>query len=208
MKNEILKIFDEDQNAIGTATRAEIHKMGYWHEVFHCWFIGKEAGIDYIYLQLRSEKKQDYPNLFDITAAGHLLAEETVYDGIREIKEELGIDVCFSDLVPLGMMPYSNTRENFIDRELANIFLYEYMNDFHAFVLQEEEVSWIARMSFQDFRNLWSGNLKRAKVTGIKLNRDGNPVIIDTEIGQEQFVPHEKIYYDSVIRKISNHLHL
>lgn len=73
MEKEKLKIFDEQRNHIGVATREEVHRVGHWHEAFHCWFISKEEGIDYIYLQIRSEEKKDYPNLLDITAAGHFI---------------------------------------------------------------------------------------------------------------------------------------
>lgn len=90
MELELLKIFGDDRNQIGVASRKDVHRLGYWHEAFHCWFVSNEKGIDYIYLQLRSNSKKDYPNLLDITAAGHLLANETVRDGVREIKEEIG----------------------------------------------------------------------------------------------------------------------
>ncbi|WP_345893255.1 NUDIX hydrolase [Ferdinandcohnia quinoae] len=106
MGNEYFKIFDDDRNEIGVASRSDVHRLGHWHETFHCWFVTKDEGTDYLLLQLRSDTKQDYPNLFDITAAGHLLADETVQDGVREIKEEIGIDVSYTDLVSLGIIDY------------------------------------------------------------------------------------------------------
>src|SRR5690625_3509946 len=69
---EMLNIFDDHKQPIGVATREEVHRMGYWHETFHCWFITLEGNQEYIDFQLRSPQKQDYPNLLDITAAGHL----------------------------------------------------------------------------------------------------------------------------------------
>ncbi len=36
MHNEILIIFDEAGNRIGTAPREEVHQLGHWHETFHC----------------------------------------------------------------------------------------------------------------------------------------------------------------------------
>ncbi|MBT2673349.1 hypothetical protein J7E95_21415 [Streptomyces sp. ISL-14] len=51
----------------------------------------REANVDYLYLQNRCAVRKDYLNL---------LAHETVYDGVREIKEEIGIDVSFDELVP------------------------------------------------------------------------------------------------------------
>jgi isopentenyldiphosphate isomerase len=68
VENEKLKIFDEHRTQIGVATLEEVHRIGHWHEAFHCWLISKEGEIDYIYLQIRSDEKKDYPNLLDITA--------------------------------------------------------------------------------------------------------------------------------------------
>ncbi|MEK4700857.1 hypothetical protein MKX47_14755 [Solibacillus sp. FSL R7-0668] len=51
---------------------------------------------------MRSKLKKDYPNQFDITAAGYLLATETVLDGVRELYEELGINIAFEELKALG----------------------------------------------------------------------------------------------------------
>ncbi|WP_328797176.1 hypothetical protein [Heyndrickxia sporothermodurans] len=70
MESELLKIFDEKRNPIGVASREEVHKKGFWHETFQCWFVSKEEEKDYILLQIRSDQKKDYPNLLDITSAG------------------------------------------------------------------------------------------------------------------------------------------
>lgn len=141
MENEFFKIFDEERNIIGVASRKDVHELGYWHETFHCWFVTNIEGKDYIYLQLRSDTKQDYPNLLDITVAGHLMADETAREGVREIKEEVGIDIPFHDLVPLGLIKYCVINENLIDKELAHLFLYKSAHNLNDFTIQPEEVS-------------------------------------------------------------------
>ena len=157
MEKELLKIFDDNRNYLGVASREEVHRNGYWHETFHCWFIEEDIDADYIYLQLRSDTKKDYPNLFDITAAGHILFDESIQDGIREIKEEVGIDVSFSELIPLGVIDYCVMLEDFIDKELANIFLYKYNKSFDDFIFQKEEVAGMVKVKFTDFEELWLG---------------------------------------------------
>ncbi|MGM7723683.1 NUDIX hydrolase [Metabacillus sp. Hm71] len=202
MELEQLKIFDDDRNQIGVASRKDVHRIGYWHEAFHCWFISKEEGTDYIYLQHRSETKKDYPNLLDITAAGHLLADETVKDGIREIKEEIGIDVLYDELVPLGIIHYCVIKENFIDKELANAFLYISDHTFDDFTLQAEEVSGIVKATFNDFAKLWLGEKETIKVKGFKQNKAGDKILIEENVGRDKFVPHQPSYYKSIILKI------
>jgi isopentenyldiphosphate isomerase len=207
MENEKLKIFDEDRNQIGVTTREEVHRIGHWHEAFHCWFISREEGIDYIYLQIRSDEKKDYPNLLDITAAGHLLANETVYDGIREVKEEVGIDVFFNELVPLGIFKYCVIREGFIDRELANVFVYKSNKKMDEFKLQREEVSGIVKAEFNSFYELWLGEKDEIRVEGFEINKAGQKVPINKTVGKNRFVPHEKTYYESVMKSIKGVLY-
>jgi isopentenyldiphosphate isomerase len=199
---EKLKIFDDNRNPIGVATRGDVHKHGYWHEAFHCWFIGKEQGKDYIYLQLRSKDKQDYPNLLDITSAGHLLADETVKDGVREIKEEIGIDVDFEELVVLGALDYCVVNEDFIDKEIANVFLYRSNNSFNDFTLQAEEVSGIGRANFDDFADLWFGVKDEIKISGFQINNDGKKVEFEEKVNKDRFVPHQVSFYKEVVQKI------
>jgi isopentenyldiphosphate isomerase len=203
MENEKLKIFDKDRNRIGVATREEVHRIGHWHETFHCWFVNREDEVDYIYLQLRSDMKKDYPNLLDITAAGHLLAHETVHDGIREIKEEIGIDVSFNELVSLGIIEYCVIKENFIDKELANVFLYEYNSTLDEFTLQKEEVSGIVKVEFDDFYEFWLGKKEEIRIKGFEINNDGRKISIDKIVGKNKFVPHEKSFYESIVKLIS-----
>jgi isopentenyldiphosphate isomerase len=59
MEMERLKIVDQNKNEIGGATREDVHRLGYWHETFHCWFTSRENGVEYIYFQRRSTTKKE-----------------------------------------------------------------------------------------------------------------------------------------------------
>ena len=187
MENEQLKIFDEYRNQIGVATRKDVHRLGYWHEAFHCWFISEEQGTVYLYLQLRSNTKKDYANLLDITAAGHLLANERVQDGVREVKEEIGIDISFQELIPLGIINYCVIREDFIDKEIANIFLYKSKKSLDDFTLQEEEVAGIVKAEFNHFAELWFGERETIRIKGFEIKQDGTKTLIDENVGRNSY---------------------
>ncbi|MDF2946553.1 MAG: hydrolase [Bacillales bacterium] len=204
MENELLKIFDENHNNIGITSREEVHRLGYWHESIHFWFISKSNEKYYIYLQIRSKSKKDYPGLLDITAAGHILAEETIQDGIREVKEEVGIDVSFDCLIPLGIINYSVIKEDFIDKEIANVFLYLNDRDLEDFSLQTEEVSGIVRAEFRDFVKLFHGEVETINVQGYVHDFEGNKKLLDKSVGKINFVQHPSSYYEDIIMKITD----
>jgi len=87
--NEILEIVDSDDNVIGTANRAELHRLGLMHRAVHI-FVFNEAGE--IYVQRRSEAKDRHPGKFDSSAAGHVDPGESYHEtAMRELREEIGI---------------------------------------------------------------------------------------------------------------------
>lgn len=206
METELLKIMDYKRNQIGIATRKEVHRLGYWHDAFHCWFVSEENEKNYIYLQHRSNSKKDYPNLLDITAAGHILSTETIEEGVREIKEELGINVSFQELVPLGEVEYSVTKPNFIDNEIAHIFLFENHKSFEEFSLDKDEVAGLYKAELNHFSEMVLGNRKEMFVEGFEINELGEKYFINKVVNINDFVPHQLSYYQFVIQKINERL--
>lgn len=202
MNDELLTTFDDNGNITGTAPRDEVHRLGLWHETFHCWFVSKEQDMLHIYLQLRSEHKKDYGGLLDITAAGHLLSDEVPEDGVREVQEELGIRVAFEQLIPLGIIPYSMDKEGFLDRERAHVFLYTNASPLSGFKLQQEEVAGIVTADFAGFRNLWLGDTATLQIQGFRVDSSGTRIPISQTVDRSHFVPHEINYYRRIIEGI------
>ena len=202
METELLTIFDETGLSIGVATREEVHQKGYWHKTFQCYVIGIENQEEYMYIQLRSHLKKDFANLYDITAAGHILANESVIEGIREVKEELGLDVSYHQLISLGMIPNVIETDKMMDHELSQVFLYKMSEPMEAFVLQPEEVAGMAKARLSDFISFFSGKLEKLKIEGFKLAPDGNNHWFSETINKEQFVPHSQKYFESVAEAI------
>ena len=206
MEIEIMNIFDKQRNNIGKMSRADVHKHGLWHETFHCWFVNKEEDEDYIYFQIRSGRKKDFPNLLDLTAAGHLLATESVEDGTREIKEEIGIDVTFNDLLPVGLIHNCIVTEDFIDREFSHVFLHRTHEENLEFKLQKSEVSGMVKAKFHDFYDLCLGEREQIRIDGFEMNEFDDKVLILKNIGMLDFVPHQLSYLESVVRVIGEKL--
>jgi isopentenyldiphosphate isomerase len=104
MTMEILDILDCTGRKTGrTVPRDEAHRTGAWHGAFHCLIIYEREGGNYALFQLRSVQKLIAPGRFDVSVGGHYAAGEgAVGAGPREIKEELGLDVAFGELLPLG----------------------------------------------------------------------------------------------------------
>lgn len=196
MEQEIVKVFNEQHEQIGTATRAEVHEKGLWHETFHCWLVNE----DYIYFQIRSAQKKDYPGLLDITAAGHLLAAETVESGIREVKEELGLDIHVHEVVKMGMTSCSIVSENMIDNEFCHVFTYPFKHDWDLFELQYEEVSGVVRAKLDEAEAFFLGETATLNIEGYEYFPDGKRVKIVRPVSTAQFVPYRELYVAHVIQ--------
>ena len=121
---EMIDIFDGNYTKLGVLERSAVHNQGLWHQTFHCWIAGERSGYRFVVLQLRSTSKKNYPNMLDITAAGHLETGENPLDGVRELKEELGVSIDTSNLKILGIKHDIADEPNGVhNREFAHVFL-------------------------------------------------------------------------------------
>eukprot|EP00741_Cyanophora_paradoxa_P015986 tig00000042_g15432.t1 len=69
--------------------RKECHRDGSWHTSVHTWVINKDGEL---LLQRRHPTKQSYPDMWDISSAGHVSAgEDSLGTAVRELEEEMGI---------------------------------------------------------------------------------------------------------------------
>ncbi|MCG3086979.1 NUDIX hydrolase [Sporosarcina cyprini] len=184
---EKLKVYDEQYNYVCEESRDVIHAKGLWHETFHCWLVDG----DEILIQKRSAAKKDFPGLFDITAAGHLLSDEKVMDGLREVEEELGVSVDEAKLQWMGVVRDVIELPGFIDREFTNVFLYSSSFTPADFSLQEEEVASIHAITVSDLQALFRRTARTVQVRNIE-----NDLFETIEL--RDFVPHETSYLEAV----------
>jgi isopentenyldiphosphate isomerase len=160
----------------------------------------------YIYLQIRSEDKKDFPGLLDITAAGHLTADETAEDGVREIEEELGLSLAYDDLVKLGVFVYQCDRPGFTDREFAHVHLYDKPFSLHDFLIPNNEVCGIVRAKFQDFYDLWLDIVSEINIEGFHFDAKGSRLSIDRMAAKREFAPHDSSFYIAFLQQLEKYL--
>ena len=146
--DELLDIYNEDGSWKGTAMRSDVHSQGLWHKTAQVWLINEK---DELLLQFRSAEKDCFPELWDISSAGHIPAGTApIVSAVRELEEELGVKCSEEDLTELFTFsePYVDERSGHIDREVAVVFLLKVSSD-TSFILQEEEVSGVRWIHYE-----------------------------------------------------------
>lgn len=131
----------------------------------------------------------------------HILATETIVDGVRELQEELGMNVSFEHLKPLGVIPYTIENQFIKDNEFAHVFVYEIMNGLEKFQIQREELDGIYYMRLTDFIEIVEGGLKAATVTGYCYQAD-KKVSGSLEITLDDMQALPQIYLKPFIEKL------
>lgn len=129
-----------------TELREKCYKEGLWHRAVAVFIINSKQQV---LLQKRSPKKKMWPNTWDITAGGHVLAGEFGFQSaLREIEEELGIKFDKENITFIGATTSENIKENMIDRHFNEYYIINKDIDETKLKLQEDEVSevkWIDR---------------------------------------------------------------
>ena len=154
MQEEYFDILDEFGNKTGKIkSRSEVHRNGNFHKAVHIWIIND---LGEILLQRRCLTKDSDPNMLDISCAGHLTAGDTSIEGaIRELKEELNLDVKESDLEFIKTIKRCHvSNKTFIDNEYDDFYILRTDKSISDMKYQVEEISEIFFVPFQKFKEM------------------------------------------------------
>lgn len=191
---EMLDIFDAQMNHIGVAERNEVHTKGFWHKTFHCWIVRKNEKNGSVIFQIRDKSKDSAPNKLDITAAGHLQAGEQPKDGLRELREELGVNIDYSLLKFLGIRITASENKGKINKEFAHVYMFQDDRPLENYTLQDNEVSGLVEISIADGLKLCAGEISSIKCPVLR-RFDKKAVISFEDIKFEYFIPRIDSYY-------------
>ena len=137
---ELFDVLNEKGEYTGKVeTREKCHKEGLWHKAVALFIINSRGQV---LLQKRSSKKKMWPNMWDITGGGHVLAGEFGFQAIiREMKEELGIDLEKNDTTFIGSAISINIKGDIVNKHFNEYYIVNKDIDESKLKLDAEEVS-------------------------------------------------------------------
>jgi 8-oxo-dGTP diphosphatase len=159
---EIWDILDRQGNLTGkTIVRGEELKEEEYHLVVHIWIMNSKGEF---LIQKRAEALKLMPGMWAATGGSVLAGEDSKTAALREVKEELGIDVNSDNIMKIGrVLRKQNLADVWSIREEVNIedleLLEEEVSD-ARWMTKEEIKTMISRGEFHDygeeyFRNLY-----------------------------------------------------
>ncbi len=194
MSTEYFDVLDCSARKTGEVIARHVaHQTGVWHGAFHCLIIGELHGRGYALFQKRSMTKKIAPGKFDVSVGGHYAAgENAATAGPREIKEELGIDARFDDLIPIGrrVFVFCFTPE-IREYEFQDVFFFPRNIHPEELTLQPDELDGVIEMGVDQGISLFSCSVPQTEVLLHK--RDGRRETI--RVFTHDFVPSLDNYY-------------
>ena len=148
-QNEIYDVVDKNDQVIGKATRREIHKKKLMHRSVHILVFNSN---NQIFLQKRSNTKDENPGFWDTSSAGHVDAGET-YDECakRELWEELHIKEI---LKPLAKIKASSATY----QEHVQVYVCKTST---PIIINKEEISEGKYFDWETLPNIIQGNTEK-----------------------------------------------
>lgn len=122
MEEQIDILNELGQKTGESRTRNEVHRLGLWHRTVHIWLFDANGKILF---QLRAHDKENNPNLYDTSCAGHISAgDSSLESAVREIHEELGLEKNPEDLKYLFEARHSSVLNagTYLDNEFYDVY--------------------------------------------------------------------------------------
>ena len=153
---ELIDVLDRFGNKTGIIKeKSKIKKDGNYHRAISVCFINDNNEV---LLQKRSHNKKVYPGLWSMFLKGHVQAGEEIINAcIREIKEELGIDVIPSELNYLYGIYDEKITNDYKEKLFFDTFLIKKEVNLDNF-MPNDEVMALAYIDINDLSNFVNKN--------------------------------------------------
>lgn len=165
---DLIDIFNDNYEYIGTADKRNVHEKGLWHRVFTCIILNSEKSTVYLQRKKQDQYSFERPNYLDISVGGHYKAGEELKDGIREVFEETGIgmnEVSYEQLIPIGIRQTAATiSHNYIANEFQHIYLFDYQGLPEHLVKENDETSGFVELKIDDVIDILTHTIR--SITG------------------------------------------
>lgn len=159
--NDILKIYDDDYNNIGRATREQVHTEGLLHQVAHLWMFQHQSGENYILFQQRSYKRELYPGKYDLIQTTHCDPEESYEDAIvHSMDYYLGTKLYARNIIHAGSVRQHIDQGDYHDNALVQVFVTAVSKA--LFIMPDTEE--IIKVRYEDFRQMAHGLTDRIPI--------------------------------------------
>ena len=142
-KQELLFVVDENNRPLKPKPRSFVHKNKLWHRTAHIYVVNRKGQL---LCQKRSKKKDTNPDKWEPFFGGHLNSrEEYPAVAVKEINEEIGLDIEESALIPYKI------HRNAHHPEFRMIYKVYWDGDIGSLRLEEDEVD---RVEWFDIREV------------------------------------------------------
>lgn len=152
--DELIDIVDEAGNITGEiCLKSKAHRLGFWHLCVDIWLYTDKGDI---LIQKRAADKDVFPNLWDVSVAGHVGAGELPLNAAqRELQEELGLGILSNELKFIGNYKTDfKHNEHLTDKEFHHIYIAKFKGALKDITLQAEEVSEIKFVPVHQIENI------------------------------------------------------
>jgi len=186
---EKIDIFNDKYELIGTASKKEAHQKGLWHRVFTCLLVNPKHKTILLQKKVPGRYAFNRPDYLDISVGGHYKSGESISQGVRELKEEIGIKVKFKDLIPIGIRQTAETiSKNYIANEFQHVFIYPTTQKLEDYKLDNTEVNGLVEINIQDGIDLLLKRTNKIKGRGLFI-KNNKRNICNINITRKDFVP-------------------
>lgn len=148
---ELWDIYDKNRNKTGKLhARGNTLAEGEYHLVIHVWIMNSNGQV----LISKRHTDKPFPCMWECVGGSVITGESSLQGALREVKEEIGIDLCEQN----GRLLKSERRDHYND--FYDVWLFEQDIDIKDVIMQADEVievKWVTKAELDEINE--SGKL-------------------------------------------------